>query len=162
PACGAPVEVVYQQLHMLAAVPADYHTHDQAMFGVQRDIIPAVPLLVIVWVVAVAVLFLLADEGPLFVELDFAGLGGKKPPVRGGVAGHAPRPAHSSGPRCPYSPRRGVPFCGRPRLRRCGPRRRPLSLPAGGRRTGACPCVPRSGLCSSCNTAGGAAACRTA
>src|SRR5262249_53566454 len=56
PAFRAAVEVVYQQLHVLGAVPADADAHDQAMFGVQRDVVPAVPLLVIVGIVAVAVL----------------------------------------------------------------------------------------------------------
>src|SRR5262249_12299957 len=125
-------------------------------------VVPVVAATVIGRVVAIAVLFLLADERPLLVELHLARLGGKKPPTRHGAAGHGPRPAGSSGRPCPWLRRSSCPSSGPRRPPRYGSRPRRLGLRASARRTGACPCVPRSGPCRSCSTAGGAAACRSA
>ena len=53
------------------------HRQDQPVLGVVGDVVPPVPLLVIVRVERVAVGLLLEDERPLLVELDLTGLGGK-------------------------------------------------------------------------------------
>jgi len=46
--------------------------------------IPVVALLSVGWVSRIAGLLLLADEGPLLIELDLAGPGAKRPPTRRG------------------------------------------------------------------------------
>ena len=47
------------------------------MLGVEGHVVPVVAAVGVVGVVGVAVLLLLVDEGPLLIELDLAGLGGK-------------------------------------------------------------------------------------
>jgi hypothetical protein len=52
----------------MAFRPAARHqTDDQAVLGVQGDVVPAIALVIVVGVAAVAVLLLLADERRVFV-----------------------------------------------------------------------------------------------
>ena len=92
PAAGPFFEIVYQELGVPLGTFARDHTDNQAMFGVEGHMVPVVAAQVICRLVRVAALLLLGDEGPLLVELDFTGLGGKKPRDRRGVARRGRRP----------------------------------------------------------------------
>ena len=85
----------------------------------------------IIRIIGVTVFFLLADEGPFFVELDLAGLRGKKPRVHRGVREHGAQPTGCSGRRCPCSRRQVGWSCGRRSPRRYG--RELCPLPSGSR-----------------------------
>ena len=100
-AFGPLMKIFDEKLRVFLGALAHHGTHDQAMLRVQDDVVPALALLIVVRIAAVAVLFLLADERPLFVELDLARLGGKRPRVRRGVAGPGRPPADRGGSRCP-------------------------------------------------------------
>jgi hypothetical protein len=79
-------------LGVLGRAGAGDDGQDQAMLGIVGDEVPPVSLVVIGRVVGVAVLLLLGDERPLLIELNFAGLGGKRPRARRGRLGRALRP----------------------------------------------------------------------
>src|SRR5262249_51631802 len=68
---------------LLRPRPGD-HRQDQAVLRVVGDVVPVIPAVVVGRIAGVAVLLLLADEGPLLIELDLAGTGGKRPPTRRG------------------------------------------------------------------------------
>src|SRR6185437_14322587 len=63
--------------------PGD-HRQGQPVLRVVGDVIPVVPAVIVGRAVGIAVLLLLADEGPLLIELDLAGTGGKSPRARRG------------------------------------------------------------------------------
>lgn len=65
---------------------------DQPVLGVDGDVVPVITALRVVGIAGVAVRLLLGDERPLLVELDLAGLGGKRPPARCGWPSRARRP----------------------------------------------------------------------
>ena len=75
--------------------PGD-HPQDELVLGVERNMIPIVAAMIVIGVRRVAVLLLLVDEGPFLIELDFAGIGGKRPPTRRGRLWRADRPAGPS------------------------------------------------------------------
>ena len=81
-------------------LPGD-HAHNEAVFRIQRDMIPVVTAPLIGWVFGGAVLLLLAHECPFFIELHLPGVRGKKPRVRRGVVGHVDRPGGCIERRCP-------------------------------------------------------------
>lgn len=68
---------------------ADDHFQHQSMIGIVGDVIPLVATEEIFFDLGVTVLLLFADEGPLFIQLDLVGIGGKSPPVRRATGGHA-------------------------------------------------------------------------
>ena len=84
--------------------------------------VPGVPFTVVGWVVGVAVLLFLANEGPFLVELDLTRVRGKKRPVRHEGRGRAPRRFGSGDRPCHDRPCKVVRSVGRHTLRRCGPR----------------------------------------
>jgi hypothetical protein len=69
------------------------HRQDELVLGVEGDMVPIVAAVVVIGVRGIAVLLLLSDEGPFLVELDFACIGGKKPPTPRGWLWRADRPA---------------------------------------------------------------------
>jgi hypothetical protein len=75
--------------------PGD-HSQDELVLGVERNMIPVVAEVIVIGVRGVAVLLLLVDERPFLIELDFAGIGGKRPPTRRGRLWRAYRPAGPS------------------------------------------------------------------
>ena len=75
---GALLEIVHQVLDVFFDPFAWNYTHDQLVLGVQRNRVPVIAESPIIRIIGVTVFFLLADEGPFFVELDLAGLRGKK------------------------------------------------------------------------------------
>jgi len=75
--------------------------------------VPVVALLGIRGIVRVAMFFLLAHEGPLFVKLNFPGLRGKKRATRRATAWHAHRQSDSNGSPYRDGPPRGGPSCER-------------------------------------------------
>jgi hypothetical protein len=97
PSVRAPVEVLDQGLRQLCRAAADHDADDQAMLRVQGDMVPAVAAEEVVGMPLSAMLFLLADKGPLLVELDFIGPRGKKPRVHRGVVWRGRLPAGCSG-----------------------------------------------------------------
>jgi len=83
---------VLQQLHrVLCDAPADEYAQHQAAVRVEGDVVPLVATEQILVVSRVAVLLLFADEGPLFIELELGGRGGKSPPPRRGGGGRGRR-----------------------------------------------------------------------
>ena len=73
------------------------HGQDQPMLGVECDVIPVVAAVVVGRVVGVEVGLLLGDVGPLLIELDLAGRGGKRPRARRGRPRRAGRRASPGG-----------------------------------------------------------------
>ena len=76
-------------MHFVLGSLAGQHTHHHAVFRVKGHMVPMVSLPGIGWFLGVAMLLFLAHERPLRIELDFAGLRGKKPRVRRGLAERA-------------------------------------------------------------------------
>jgi hypothetical protein len=115
---GAIIDLLEDLLRVLDRARARDDGQDQAMLGIVGDMVPPVPLVVIGRVGRVAILLLLVDEGPLLIELDLAGLRGKKPRVPRGPPWRALRPCGPVSSRCRGGPRRGVrsvgPRCLRP------------------------------------------------
>ena len=151
PASGATLDILDHRRDVLGRPLAGHGAQDQPALGVDRDVVPGVPLPVVGGVGWVAVRFLLGDEGPLLIELDLTGVRGKKPRTRRGGHGRAPRRSGSGGRPCRGSP------CGAGRsVGRRTPRRRapgPLQpSPVGAaNRTGVSPSARRSGPYFYCN-----------
>ena len=81
--------------HLLAsrACPLARHQAEQEpALGIDRGVVPVVTPQPVQRVEGIARLLLLRDGGPLLVDLDLAGPGGKRPPTPGGGARHGPRP----------------------------------------------------------------------
>jgi hypothetical protein len=95
------MKILDQPVRLFFGPSAHHDAHDQAMFGVKSHVIPAVAAQVVVGIISIAVLFLFLHERPLFVELDFLGVGGKKPRVHRGVLWPGRPPVRRNGP--PYS-----------------------------------------------------------
>lgn len=72
-------------------------------FRVDCGMVPNIALAFIRRIVWINRLLFLSDERPLFVELNFFGLRGKKKPARRGRFGHAPRSFVRIGSPCPCS-----------------------------------------------------------
>ena len=75
------MDFLHDRLGVFERAGAGNDGQDQAVFGVVSDMVPPVTLVVVGGIGGVAVVLLLGDERPLFVELNFAGLGGKGPRV---------------------------------------------------------------------------------
>jgi hypothetical protein len=86
------VDLLDHLLGVLDHAGARDDRQDQPVLGVVGDVVPPVSLVVIGRVGGVAMRRLLGDERPFLVELDLAGLGGKRPRVRRGRLGRAARP----------------------------------------------------------------------
>ena len=71
---------------------AGHQRQQQATLGIDGRMVPVVTAQAVHGIVRITRLFLLEDEGPLLINLDFAGLRGKKPPVPGGVTPHVRPP----------------------------------------------------------------------
>src|SRR5580658_2319714 len=88
-------EVLDQLLGLILCAFAGDHTHYQTVFRIEGHMIPVVAVLSVSGFLRVAVLLLLADEGPLLVELHLTSPRGKKPRLRRGLlwrAGRRPPP----------------------------------------------------------------------
>ena len=96
------VSVLHQQEGVLTGPPAHDQTHHQPTFRIQGHVVPAVAAAIIRRVIRPAVLLLFGHERPLLVELHLAGVRGKKPRVRRGVARRAHPRGRRSGRRCLY------------------------------------------------------------
>ncbi len=149
PTAGAAAKLSNENLRVLDGPGPWYHRHDQAMLGVESDMVPVVALVVIVGVGAIALGFFLADEGPHLIELSLGRPGGKEPPGGPGDSGHDRRTAGYIGR--PYLDRPGrAGRSGGPHTLRRDARRPTPPSPRGAehRRVG-CLFVRRSGLCKS-------------
>ncbi|QEG26553.1 hypothetical protein GobsT_12940 [Gemmata obscuriglobus] len=88
PPPGPPAEVPDQRVGRVGGPLAHHHAHHQSALRVQSHVVPTVPPS---GVLGVATLLLLADEGPLLVERDLMGLGGKKRLTRRAVGSRGRR-----------------------------------------------------------------------
>ena len=128
------------------------------MLGVEGDVVPLVPLVVIGRVGGVAVLLLLGDERPLLIELDLAGPGGKGHQLVVGVLGVLAGEQGQPGDGVPVDPDQPAGLADAAALGEVLQDREGLLVRAAGSRTGACPCARRSGPCRRCSRAAGGVA----
>ncbi len=67
---------------VFAVAFAGHERQQQSVLRVDGGVIPMVPALPVSGIIGVASLFLFADEGPFFIELNFTGFGEKRRRVR--------------------------------------------------------------------------------
>jgi hypothetical protein len=77
-ASGPVLDLADQLLDALEVPGPWHHREHQPVLSIDRHVIPPIPSVVVGRVGGVTVGLLLEDERPLLVELDLAGLGGKK------------------------------------------------------------------------------------
>ena len=144
---GPLLEIRHQRLDLLDRPLARHHADHQAMLGIDGHMVPVVSLPSVVGVGRIAAFFLLAHKRPLFVELNLACIGGKRPRVRRGVGGRGRRPTDcNASPYLDAHPANGR-FCERRSLPRYAPARRGLFPQVGSRRTAAYPFARKTVPC---------------
>src|SRR5262249_53701969 len=131
PAAPPAAHALQQQRGVVPEALADDDLKDQAAVGVEGGVVPLVAGEPVGLGVGVAALLLLADEGPLLIELDLGRPRGKKLPARRGASPRARRPGAHSGPPYPYRRRPGGRSGGR-RSRRPGAATLPGPAPGAG------------------------------
>lgn len=88
-----------QLLAVAALAFARHQAEQQPALRVDGRVVPSIAAQAVERIVRVAVLLFLADEAPLVIDLDRAGLRGKKPPVLGGGGRRAPGEGQVAGHR---------------------------------------------------------------
>ena len=151
------MEALNHRLGVLGRAFAEDDAQDQAVLGVEGYVLPALPLVLIRWIGALAVFLLLGDERPLLIELDLLGFRGKRPRARRGFLRRARPLADLSGSRYRDGRPRVARSCARRTPRLDAPRPKPLSPGADvpGRR--GYPCVRKTDPYRHCSKGDGIA-----
>ena len=133
--------------HYEILADARHYADHQAMLGIDGHVVPIVAASSVGRIRRIATFFLFVDERPLFVELNLACLGGKRPRVRREVALRGRRPSGYIASPCLYALPSNDWFCERRSLLQHAQAQPRFSPRAGLRRTRACLSAPKTSPC---------------